>query len=372
MAFAMQANAQPRPDSVSVHAGQEPLRFLLTDEQKETIKYLTVTGTLLDEDYEYIREELITKLKELNLKEADIDTIPAYGFKCDKSSTLDNLLLPKGIKHVSDGAFFEQHIRNFIITGNFPTLGNNVFREEPYNNYMPQISEDNPCLKKTYDGSIYSLDGSVLYYYIYGDGNAIEYSNEKLKTIAPCALEGKKVLGLLIPETVDSIGDRAFAYVTKTWYTRSSYYEDQSVNCRALVPPRLGKDVFLNSELTTCTMYVPEECLELYKAADGWKDLHLEGKVFVTAGIDNTTDNCFHISDAGTTYQITSEKEIKGIHIYDVKGRLADRITVKAKETSIGKATLPKPYAIAKVSLENGTTKTVKLMPRKDKRTSVL
>lgn len=61
MAFAMQANAQPRPDSVSVHAGQEPLEFLLTDEQKETIKYLTVTGTLLDEDYEYIREELITK-----------------------------------------------------------------------------------------------------------------------------------------------------------------------------------------------------------------------------------------------------------------------------------------------------------------------
>lgn len=171
MAFAMQANAQPRPDSVSVHAGQEPLRFLLTDEQKETIKYLTVTGTLLDEDYEYIREELITKLKELNLKEADIDTIPAYGFKCDKScdksSMLDNLLLPKGIKH---------------------------------------------------------------------------------------------------------------------------------------------------------------------------------------------------ISDAGMSYLITSKKDIKTIEIYDVKGRSADRMTVKAKEAGIGKATLPKPYAIVKFSLEYRTAKTVKLM----------
>jgi hypothetical protein len=125
----------------------------------------------LDEDYEYIREELITKLKELNLKEADIDTIPAYGFKCDKScdksSMLDNLLLPKGIKH---------------------------------------------------------------------------------------------------------------------------------------------------------------------------------------------------ISDAGMSYRITSKKDIKTIEIYDVKGRSADRMTVKAKEAGIGKATLPKPYAIVKFSLEYRTAKTVKLM----------
>ena len=367
MTCSMQANAQARPDSVSVHAGQKPLVELLTDEQKETIKYLTVTGKLLDEDYKYIRESLIVKLKELNLRDADIDTIPEKAFKCnescDKSNLLDNLLLPQKIAHISDGAFFEQQIRNFIITGNFPTLGNNVFREEPYNNYMPQISKDNHNLK-IQNGFIYSFDGSILYYYYITDNDLddLTYPNKKLKTISANAFEGLPIHRMTIPETVDSIGNRAFAYVSKEWYT-GVQSGDESVNCCALVPPRLGQNVFLNSDLIRCTMYVPEESLELYKAADGWKDLHLEGKTFPTNNIINTKDYMFKIFNNGISYQISASKSIKAIEIYDVKGRLTNEVKVNRKEVSISKATLAKPYAIVKLTFGDDTYRIIKLIP---------
>ena len=367
MTCSMQANAQARPDSVSVHAGQKPLVELLTDEQKETIKYLTVTGKLLDEDYKYIRESLIIKLKELNLRDADIDTIPENAFKCDYDGISKkhgfSIVLPKKLKYLSDCSLCAINVAcEIIITGNYPDVGKNVFcsaqKDYIYSPFV-SISDDNPFLKE-YDLSIFSLDGSILYH-SHNDEN-LEYPNEKLKIIAACALEYSYLLNINIPETVDSIGDRAFANSQQNNYTGYSF--DISMNCRALTPPRLGKDVFIDSDLAEWViMYVPEESLELYKAADGWKDLHLEGKTFPTDDIVNIKDNMFKILDNGTLYQITASQSIKAIEIYDVKGRLTNEVKVNRKEVSISKATLAKPYAIVKLTFGDDTYRIIKLIP---------
>ena len=228
---------------------------------------------------------------------------------------------------------------------------------------MPQISKDNHNLK-IQNGFIYSFDGSILYYYYITDNDLddLTYPNKKLKTISANAFEGLPIHRMTIPETVDSIGNRAFAYVSKEWYT-GVQSGDESVNCCALVPPRLGQNVFLNSDLIRCTMYVPEESLELYKAADGWKDLHLEGKTFPTNNIINTKDYMFKIFNNGISYQISASKSIKAIEIYDVKGRLTNEVKVNRKEVSISKATLAKPYAIVKLTFGDDTYRIIKLIP---------
>ena len=67
-------------DSLTVHVAGRPLADLLTDEQKQKVNYLFITGTLADEDYAFLRENNLPKLHELNLRKADIDTIPKKAF----------------------------------------------------------------------------------------------------------------------------------------------------------------------------------------------------------------------------------------------------------------------------------------------------
>lgn len=61
---------------VTVHAGENPLETLLTEEQKQSVTHLTVTGTLLDADYTFLRDRLYGQLDTLNLRAANIDTLP--------------------------------------------------------------------------------------------------------------------------------------------------------------------------------------------------------------------------------------------------------------------------------------------------------
>ena len=67
-------------DSLTVHVDGKPLTDLLTDEQKQNVNYLFITGTLADDDYAFLRGNNLPKLHELNLRKADIDTIPKKAF----------------------------------------------------------------------------------------------------------------------------------------------------------------------------------------------------------------------------------------------------------------------------------------------------
>lgn len=74
---------------------------------------------------------------------------------------------------------------------------------------------------------------------------------------------------ITIPNSVDSIGTRAFRGCESL----------RTVVCKSEVPPTLGHDyfedvVFVFDEATTSTakLVVPEESINAYKAAEGWKD----------------------------------------------------------------------------------------------------
>ena len=60
----LRCNAQTK---VCVHAGDAPLETLLTDEQKNSVTHLTITGKLQEDDYAFIRNSLLDRLEELNL-----------------------------------------------------------------------------------------------------------------------------------------------------------------------------------------------------------------------------------------------------------------------------------------------------------------
>ena len=40
----------------------------------------------------------------------------------------------------------------------------------------------------------------------------------------------------------------------------------------AIYPPPRGRDTFFRVDKNACRLFVPKESIDLYKAAEGWKD----------------------------------------------------------------------------------------------------
>lgn len=84
-----------------------------------------------------------------------------------------------------------------------------------------------------------------------------------VKEIASCAFCGCTGLtSITLPEGVTSIGEYAFAYCRGL----------TSVTVYGTKPPMLDNDVFVNSNASNCTLYVPAESIDLYGKTKGWED----------------------------------------------------------------------------------------------------
>lgn len=100
-----------------------------------------------------------------------------------------------------------------------------------------------------------------------------------------------KLSSVIIPSSVKSIGSMAFANCGLT----------SMVNL-AISPQDINEDVFSNVNKSKCKLYVPIESVNLYKAADVWKEFSIQG----INGVDGIYDD-------------NQAKTIVGY--YDVQGR---------------------------------------------------
>ena len=165
--MAINAGAQTT-DSIGVEVGGQRLADLLTAEQQKSLTKLTVTGKLQEADYEFIRSDALANIKEINLRNASIDTLPAHAFDKKEHSKI-TIILPKGLKHASEYALC-LYGSTFIVTGKYPTVDKNVYFEDEENwNYNDndlniKASGDNPYCKNV-GQQLLSTDGESLYFY---------------------------------------------------------------------------------------------------------------------------------------------------------------------------------------------------------------
>ena len=222
MAMLCRLQAQKAETHVTVHAGEAALETLLTEAQKQSVKYLTVTGTLLDEDYAFLRSGLLEQLDTLDLRDAEIDTIPAGAL----GEMYLYLILPKVIECIGDYAFTGK----CEVTGNFPFCGSfyGFYSSKP----TFKASDDNYKLMNIVDernSSIYSKDGDTLYYLRLGSGFVMNNLECRIKDgtriIGASALRGEYIYleenNIVLPESIDSIGDFAFSDIHPAIKTRS-------------------------------------------------------------------------------------------------------------------------------------------------------
>lgn len=356
--------AQNDETHISIDTGGRPLESLLTDGQKATVTHLTITDTLTEDDFAYIRKSLLSQLKELNLRDADIDTIPAHAFHCELPfhgiNEYRKVVLPTSLTHLSDFALNVSEggaHTTFELTGRFPTVG-----EQVYNGTGTAIApapDNKYCIME--NNGVYSTDKDTLFkanpggYLIISEGTHIIHKS---------AFELLTCEGITLPETIDSIGDRAFFDARLPIPTGPGYLP--MFECKATTPPKLGVNVF--DDLTYSYIHVPDESLELYKSAKGWKDLNLiklsTGPIYhnpFQAIDDIPSQNNISISANNKYVHIHSAHEIKYISLFDLTGKQIGMFNVNDIEADIPKTKLCLPYTIAIIRCKNRTTKTIKL-----------
>lgn len=363
------AQAEGVNSHVTVHVGENRLADLLTEEQQKGVSRLTITGTLEQADYDFLRGGTLEKLDTLDLQDAYIDTIPA--------GALDGmelyLRLPQNIEYIGDYSFSGE----CEVTGKFPFRGVYKGDVKPYffagkNNPELINIESDAC------SSVYSKDGEILYNinYYYTDSENL-HIQDGTKIIHGAALRGDGFplpYNLVLPESLDSIGDYAFSdiipiiatgFSTKRDYSPGGGYNRGSVICEAKEPPafgEIGKGEFLGS---FSNLYVPIESIGKYKEARGWNLFQeISGLEYLADDIASTQSRQKTlVTDSPEYYILKFPLETKSISIYDAQGCTLSNRSIQKTELTLAKEGLPRPYAIIRVCYTNGTRETIKLKP---------
>ena len=351
---------------VSVCVGEQRLTDLLTEEQKNSVTHLTITGTMTEEDYAFIRTNRLKRIVELNLRDADIETLPEHAFDFEWGDSYDGngrkVILPPSLKHVSDyGLCVRRNYCDFVLTGKFPTLGKNVYCsdivDDSHVRRASVTSESGNGFIKQQDGVLFSPDGTILYFVPYYDGFVVPQGT---KIIYGNAFEGMHPLLIDLPEEIDSIGSRAFANLK--WNALTCMYCDPLgyMICRASTPPKLGEDVF-NEDIYN-SVHVPDESVEMYETTEGWNKCFISGLSYGGINQPRTNSESLSVKKVGDNIKLKSSKRMDNIKCYAAGGQMIHEMTVHDTETTL-EGRILKTMSLVRVKFEDGTNETVKLKP---------
>ena len=269
--------------TVTVHVDGESLENLLSQEQVQSLQTLNITGTLTNNDYAFLRGNKFPKLRKLNLKDADIDTIPAKAFYATEYYYDSKIILPKTCVYVGDSAFYKSSV-TIELTGKFPIVGTAAISYSYNTKRNLEVCDKNPYCKDSV-GYILSFDGTILWFCRCTDNSIYKEIPAGVEIIAERAFEYAAFNKVIIPETIKEIKDYAFYNCSPNGIMGS---EPETFVIKSKYPPILGKDVFNGPFFAhKPILVIPESSIESYKEADDqW---HIFGNIQEELPISNTS-----------------------------------------------------------------------------------
>ena len=235
-----------------------------------------------------------SKIKKIKLP-SSLETIERCAFVCCKE--LKKLVIPGSVRRIHYEILMDSGVEEIVVENGVENIPQSAFygcQKLRYVSLPESLKEfgrygavfvDCPELVRVdvdKDNEYYYSNGQVLVdkrtkTIIDGWGteicNAADFPKELLPTkIGNNAFRKHSLLRyVILPATIESVGDGAF----------SGCKSLRQLNCHAVVPPVLGKDVFKHDEVNgivitplqeTLNVYVPDEAYEAYRNAPGWKD----------------------------------------------------------------------------------------------------
>lgn len=228
----------------------------------------------------------------------------------------EELVIPEGIKIVPEGAMrYNIRAKRLVLHDGITEIARYAFNNANISGelYLPssiRIIEESAFSDGQYSGTL-KLPEKLLYLgpnafsgcrRLTGElriPSSLEFIEES--AFAYCSL----LESLYIPEYVTYIGNNAFNGCTGVNY----------ITCMAKEPPVLGTDVFAGLNMGLVQVYVPEESVEAYRHADGWKDFislnaryELESDLTTIKTLNKGTERSF-ILLAGGAWSVESLPE---------------------------------------------------------------
>lgn len=158
----------------------------------------------------------------------------------------------------------------------------------------------------------------------YAVPNAITHNNKTydVTAIAARAFMGKGFTSLTIPSSIKKIGENAFTECSKLKSIKS-YSREPIVLGAAQTRGAASSSVFEGVDKEECVLYVPEGCVEAYRAAEGWNEfthiLEMEGTAISSPRADRNSSDMYDLQGR----KVSSPRPAKGIYI--VNGRKVTR-----------------------------------------------
>ena len=270
---------------------------------------------------EYSGSVTIPKTVTYNSKTYSVTTIGDYAF-CDCSG-LTSVTIPNSVTSIGNYAFtYCPALTSITIPNSVKSIGEAAF------------SSCDGLTSVTIPSSVTSL-GDWAFAWCSGL-TSITIPNSVTRIGDAAFLSCSSLTSITIPNSVKRIGDRVFGYSGLTSITIPNsvtsigdwaFYECPgltsvtipnsvtsieghafafcpgltSVTCKAVNLPEMGEGVFWNSSTAAATLYVPGESLELYQAAEKWKEF---GTILpisqVEADVENIgSDNGYEVMGNG-------------------------------------------------------------------------
>ena len=219
----------------------EGVRYIVTSEENRTAMAIK-GGTMTAE---------ITILPSVNFdgKDYTVDIVGTlFG---NTSSTIRKVNLPETLKKIAPSAFFNcANLSEINLPENLEYLGGNAFGGCKSLTSIELPKGITEILTNTFNGA----------------GLTSINLHEGIKFIGKNAFSMCKLPSIILPSTIDSIGEYAF-----------NGMNFKEVICRAVTPPTLFSSTFSKSCYTTATLIVPSASRDAYRNAEFWQNFSKVG-----------------------------------------------------------------------------------------------
>lgn len=291
-----------------VHTSHTLLKHLVIEEG------VTSIGTSAFEMHIYLRDVSLPNT---------LISIGDYAFNL--CVNLHSIEIPNSVTTIGKSTFSSTKIELLTLGNSVSSIGEFAFSE---NHFLKHVVISN-SLKTIHVGAFYNCKNL----------KSVDFGNS-LVSIGAAAFQACSLTSVCLPETLQLIGDVAFAGNNLT-----------SVTIGAVTPPTCGEINFDQNTYEQATLFVPIGCRSVYENANIWKEFVniVESGELIN---DNLSDNISVFPNPSSDFININCKNMKSIEILSMDGKIIRKISISGDYVNVDISDLQSRIYIVMIKTE--------------------